>query len=299
MNFRWTALRRGSGVAALLMGGAVVAGANPIFNLNYYIDVFGSGVATTTAPGAPNCGTTVTCVMAPAGPVTIDIPSFVSTNLPGNQYTVLQSVDLIVSWASAATVEVTNTNSSSEAFTGATASVPLTISGPESVSVTGLSGPVNGSVGGATTTPTPVYMTVTDRRIQCNALGGTYNDPSAGECTYVSGTTTTTVDGQASFGTTQTIGSGSNGPILTNLSQYELGVLPVVFMASAGDASFGGTETGRAGDLFFGGTGVIGGTLDVDYTYTSQTAPEPVTQFLVGGALLVIGMRLRRKSCPS
>jgi len=78
-----------------------------------------------------------------------------------------------------------------------------------------------------------------------------------------------------------------------DLSEYEgIGAGTVIISASGQLLSASGNGgPGSAGQLFFGGTGTIGGTLEVTYTYT----PEPASMALLGGGLIALASLGRKR----
>lgn len=84
-----------------------------------------------------------------------------------------------------------------------------------------------------------------------------------------------------------------------SLTPYEgTGTITPTFSASGQILSASGAGgAGSAGNLFFGGTGAIGGTFTVTYNYTPAmtTTPEPATFSLIGFALLGLGVVARKR----
>jgi hypothetical protein len=90
-------------------------------------------------------------------------------------------------------------------------------------------------------------------------------------------------------------GISGSAVLASDITQYEevgstfaipVSAIGYLFSAS-GQGGFG-----SAGELFFGGTGSIGGLLVVTYDYTS---PEPATPVLCGGSLLILAAFLRQR----
>jgi hypothetical protein len=123
-------------------------------------------------------------------------------------------------------------------------------------------------------------------------LPHTYTPPATISC---SGIPAGTVNGQASYNSVRN--TGTTGPTSGNPNAYEANnsTPSLSFEATAGNAQFQGTEVGGNGSLFFGGSGTIGGILEVTYVAEATTVPEPITLFLVGGALIGTGLLRRRK----
>jgi hypothetical protein len=148
--------------------------------------------------------------------------------------------------------EQSSTTATALTFTGSTATIGLTLTGPNTIAVTDTSNPCSGTITGpgTNTTCTPT----------------TFSGLSAAS---VTGTT-------ASY-----IGTGTITPTFSASGQ--------ILSAS------GAGGPGSAGFLFFGGTGAIGGTFTLTYTYTPpSTVPEPATFFVAGGSLLLLGFGSRR-----
>jgi len=100
------------------------------------------------------------------------------------------------------------------------------------------------------------------------------------------------------FSTSENTGSSTNNVANGQLGLYS-GASPfnLSFNVTNGAGSFGGTESGGGGNLFFGGTAQAGAILEIVYTYDAfpETAiPEPFSMLLVSPALL-IGWAVRRR----
>jgi hypothetical protein len=93
-------------------------------------------------------------------------------------------------------------------------------------------------------------------------------------------------------------GSSNNTVIGPGLAFYQgLGASTLTFDVSAGNGTYGGTESGGSGHLFFGGSSVVGGSIAVTYDYAEVAAgvPEPGTFVMFGSALLGVGYFVRRR----
>jgi hypothetical protein len=114
--------------------------------------------------------------------------------------------------------------------------------------------------------------------------------------TTLSDTISATVPSGSVAGNSQRAFSGSpvtdsvNLTLNSNLSAFK-GSSPLSFTASAGTGTYGGQA---AGDVFFGGSAVTGGTFDVIYTYASAV-PEPASWALLMLGVTGIGAAVRRR----
>jgi hypothetical protein len=166
-------------------------------------------------------------------------------------------------------------NNATHHFTGATSSVPLTVTGPGSLSVTATA--VAGAIGSATSTPT----TESRNGIPIVPAWGDPVPKLLGQNTYQG-----------------LPGSGSSSSSPGNLAAYSgAGYVLLSFNAAAGGGTYGGTEVGGSGHLFFGGNAAAGGDVKITYTYhqEQQAIPEPETLFLVGSALIGVSVMFQRK----
>jgi len=102
--------------------------------------------------------------------------------------------------------------------------------------------------------------------------------------------------GVSFFDTPQGGGSQSNLVIGPGMALYAGGGGTTVGLTfSSNNGTYGGTETGGAGDLFFGGTAQVGASVEVVNNYNLVAAPEPGTFMMFGSALLGVGLFIRRR----
>jgi hypothetical protein len=220
---------------------------------------------------------------------TVYLPNFDVTALstPGNT-AVLDSVVVTLDWNTTGAIYVENSDpTSAYAFTDASSSVPLTVTGPGSLDVnaTAVAGPIDSA------TSTPSYTT---------ASSASYGEevPTALSITdyppYCTVAHPCIVNGENDY--TGLTGSGSSSGSPGALSAYEgSGSSDLTFTATAGGGTYAGTEQGGSGNLLFGGNASAGGAVDITYTYHEQLLPEPLTLFTVGSALIGLGLILQRK----
>lgn len=189
-------------------------------------------------------------------------PSF-TTNLPYNLFDsnlgTLTGVTVELTTASTATVTIANLTGTPQSYTNASAVFPLTVTGPPG-STTYVSTSISATSAGGTVAPnSSVNIPVT----------GT-SDSGAIPIPNVPSTTWPTYF-EAPGGGTDTF--------------------PFVFTASAGTYSVTG------GDLLVGGSGSVGGTVTLVYTYQATgTVPEPGTWALVvaSAGVSIAGLRRRK-----
>jgi hypothetical protein len=182
-------------------------------------------------------------------------------NLFDSSLGTLTGVTLDLATASSVEVDIVNTNATAETFINGTATFALTVTGPPAsttyLSTSMTGGPVSGTANAASKTTFPGSV--------IDADSGAVPVPSADW----------PVNWEAPGG----------GVSLTDL------------LFSSDGGSFSGTETSGSGDLFFGGTGVVSGTLTLVYSYQPPSGtPEPgAWALLVASATVsVAGMRRRR-----
>jgi len=159
-----------------------------------------------------------------------------------------------------ASVNIANASGTSQTFSNASASFPLSVSGPAAMNLSG---------------------TVQTSGVSGTALpgSGSFNDfPTSG---------------------ITTLGPNSILPSTLWPGTWEAaggGTSPGQVTVTLGSGSFGGTETSGTGDLFFGGSGTVTGTFYVTYSSVSNGTPEPGTWALLfaSGAVSLAGIRRRR-----
>jgi hypothetical protein len=166
----------------------------------------------------------------------------------------LTGVEFVTTLTTNATVSIVNIGTVSHNFTNASAIVPLTVTTP----TTGFTANATANIPSGTVTPL--------------VPGGPNNFPA-------SPSTTTT----NSFIPTSQFGAYENPP--SSAASYDVSV-------AAGNGSYSGTETGSSGNLFFGGSASVSGSIEVIYTYAQ--VPEPLT-ILGGLTALGLGMGLKRQ----
>jgi hypothetical protein len=171
----------------------------------------------------------------------------------------LTSVVVSVTVNMVAEVDVYNVNGPSEMFTNATTSVPVSLSGPASLSV------------GATVTTTPISGTVI----------GTQGNPSLGYGLYTQSGLTATASNSVTLST------------MAALAPY-IGVgmanLPFSLVASPGVYS----GTGPAG-VAFGGSASVGATITVTYNYVPVPEPASIALLGLGSIAGLVGRRVLRR----
>jgi hypothetical protein len=112
----------------------------------------------------------------------------------------------------------------------------------------------------------------------------------------LSGTTSNPM-GVTNFPGATGTGSANNTVIGAGLTQYEgFGSSNLNFAFAALSGTYGGTETGGSGHLFFGGTANAGASVRVTYNYETTAVPEPVGFLTLGPALIGLGFLLRRRT---
>ncbi len=192
--------RRLLGGLAVLTLGSSLASASTI---TWYNNIFvpgAAGGATTSPQGTP------TQYTAPFS-TTVEIPKFDQTTLtPATTIYQLTSVQLVINWAITGTVSVINIDSVNHDFTNATASVPISLVGPDSTTVNGtaLAGPASGT---ATPFPPPAnFPGLTGSGSSNNTVIGAGLGAYQG---FGSSTLTFNVTaGSGTYGGTETAGSG-------------------------------------------------------------------------------------------
>jgi hypothetical protein len=124
---------------------------------------------------------------------------------------------------------------------------------------------------------------------------------SDGTNTVTGSVTSTIASGTANPGTntyTPTVANGTaaSGLLTNNLSFYNTGP-SVVLSATSSGGSFSGSETSGSGDLFFGGSGSVSGTVSLTYYYTAVPEPASFVLLGVGGVAGLLGRKVlgRRK----
>jgi len=226
-------------------------------------------------------GIVVTAATANASTITqlFGIPSTsipflqnINYNLFDTNLGTLTSVTIRLQTTSLAEVDVYNNTGSDQPFTNATASFPLTVSGPPGITT---------------------YITDT---ITAGPINGTANGGPGVVETKFPGVTGTDDSGNVAI---------PNVDWALNFEQAGGGVAPATINVSAGNGSYAGSAPSG---VFFGGSGALSGTFNTPpdglvgvtliYTYTAGTpgAPEPGTWALLiaTGSVSVFGLRRRR-----
>lgn len=185
-------------------------------------------------------------------------------NFAANQFNpslgTLTSVTFTVTSNVVASVTVVNLNSTAQSFTNATASVPITVTGPNSTAVvltaTGTTAPQSGTVGAD--------------------VGGIPG------MTMISGLTVT-----ASSTTSLT-----GGALATYIGT---GTSSLSFVFGAGNGTYSGTGPSN---VYFGGSAAADAKVVITYTFTPATIPEPASLAMVGMGLggLFVARRFRRRA---
>ena len=205
---------------------------------------------------------------------------------------VLTNVELFVYWTDTSSITVENIdNLNTHAFSGATASVPLTLSGSgfSNLMFTANAGPINSASSTPAFTNAPGGPVAGMNVPQAVTFVG-FPCPPGQVCSFSginrydnvkgSGQSSTTVTAD-NFGLFSTIGLGTFNVTL-------LGGIPV----------FSGLEIGGSNHLLFSGDALLGGRVAVTYTFENPGAsevPEPTTLLLVGSAVVGIALKLRRR----
>jgi hypothetical protein len=207
---------------------------------------------------------------------------------------VLSGVELFVYWTDTSSITVANTDDlNAHAFSGATASIPLTLSGSGFSNLAFVAS--TQPIASGTSTPTftsapsgpvlgmPVPPAVTFVGLPC---------PPGQVCSF---------DGINHYANIQASGQNSTLVPVNNWGLFSQPGPGGTFTVSlfGGTPFFNGTEIGGSGNLMFAGDVVIGGRVVIRYTYTpggGVLIPEPSTLLLVGPAAIWIAVRLRRKS---
>ncbi len=179
---------------------------------------------------------------------TVDLPAF------NPALGTLTGVEVSRAYSGTATVEVENRGDTDEAFTNASASVPVTVSITLDGVTYSVSDTLTAAIGSGTAAP-----------------------------------------GSNSYPGTLSLGDTNQNPIppLTP-ADFEGATLEIPFDVSFADGTFSGT--GPRG-LFFGGSATVGGSVDIQYTYTTSNIPETATWAMMGlgfAGLGLAGYRARR-----
>jgi hypothetical protein len=186
---------------------------------------------------------------------TVEIPRFDLSSAPSGFYHVLNSVQIVLNWAITGTVSVANFDIG-VAHTFNNATANIPLS---------LIGPDSTTV-------------------NATAIAG----PTSGVA--AAGLSITPFPGLTGSG------SSNNTVIGAGLSAYQgFGSANLSFSVNSGSGTYGGTQTDGSGNLFFGGTSDVGGSIMVTYNYETLPVPEPGTFVLMGGALVGVGLFVRRR----
>ena len=183
----------------------------------------------------------------------------------------LQSVVLSITGTESAVVTVQNSNLTAQAFTNATAAVPVSITGPSGLVASSIvtAGPFSGTVPAAVvySLPAPFPPTVT--------VNGTISSAP------LTGTSPTGMANVAPADFHFYVGTG-------------LSTISLSFTAL--QASFGGSANPG---VYFGGNASAGALVSITYTYlpSMTVVPEPATFVALASGLVCLGLvRLRRKA---
>jgi len=248
-------------VAPLLFFAAFSANATTV---EYSIDIFGPSGS-----------------QMPVSAITLTLPKF-NTSLG-----TLTKVELFVYWTDTSSIVVANTDDLlAHSFSGATASVPLTLSGSgfSDLQIIASTNPISS----ATSTPTlttaaggPVFGMDVPKAVRFVGLPC----PPGQVCSFsgINAYTNVTGSGQSS-----TVISPSNLGLFAGNGNFITSLV-------GGIPTFG--VPGGSTFLMFGGDMLLKGTFKVEYTFSPATeVPEPVTMLLVGPAVVGLALKLRRRS---
>jgi hypothetical protein len=207
------------------------------------------------AVGTAQAGSSTQTFTAPSTEVPFSVTFLADQfNMPG---CTLTSVNITVTSDIVGSVNVINTSASAQTFSNATSSVPVTLTGPDSLglNVTATTSGQSGSIAGRPGGP------------------GTFTEVD------LPGNTVT-----ASVGTTLT-GSSLTPYIGT-------GTKDLMFTFGAGSGTFGGSSSAN-GQVFFGGSATADATVTITYTWATVTVPEPSSMILAG--IGVVGLAVFRR----
>jgi hypothetical protein len=253
-------IRRSLGLVALLALGASLGNASQI---SYWVDVFSALTTAQLCSGSCPGGASSTLGTGGGPNITLTIPKFDQTDPNPNHVFVLTNVTLALSWQATGSATILNFYNSAVTFNNAQAATLMTL-----------------SADGTQVVANGVAATGAGVAVCCNVLNNTPPGFFLGSTTF-NGLT----------------GSGSNSQSSPNLAFFEgFGINNF----SAGLATDAVAVSGTSADphsasLAYQGSGQMGAIATITYTYTEAAVPEPATLGLVGGALAMVGIVIRRK----
>jgi hypothetical protein len=196
------------------------------------------------AVGTAQAGSSTQTFTAPTTAVPYSVTFYADQfNMPG---CTLTSVDITVTSDIVGSVNVINTSASAQTFSNATSSVPVTLSGPDSLglNVTATTSGQSGSIAARPDGP----GTFTEVDLPGNAV-------------------------TASVGTTLT-GSAVDPYLGTGTNDLN-------FLFTAGTGTYSGSSSAN-GLVFFGGSATADATVQLVYNFNTAAIPEPNSMSLLG-----------------